>query len=72
MVNVERLKNALRMRNVTIEQASEHLGVNPVTFYRRINRNGEKFTVAEVAKLAELLDMDAETMQSIFFDKQLA
>lgn len=69
MVNIERLKAALRDKNVTIEQASETLGVNPVTFYRRINKNGESFTVAEVGKLADLLQMNSETMQGIFFDK---
>ena len=72
MVNTERLKTAMRDRHVTVEQASEHIGVNPATFYRRINRNGEKFTVEEVGKLANLLGMDANAMQDIFFDKQLA
>ena len=72
MVNIERLKSALKEKNVSIEQASDAIGVNPVTFYRRINKNGEKFTVAEVGKLADLLMMDRETMQDIFFDKELA
>ena len=72
MVNVARLKKAIQDRNLTIEQASEHLGVNPATFYRRISHNGEKFTVKEVGKLAELLNLDFKTMQSIFFDKPLA
>ena len=72
MVNIDRLKTAMRAKNVTIEQASEHIGINPVTFYRRINRDGEKFTVSEVAKLADLLGMDSATMQDIFFDQKLA
>ena len=72
MVNIMRLKSALKAKNVTIEQASECLGVNPATFYRRINREGEKFTVLEVGKLAKLLDMDPQTMQDVFFDQQLA
>ena len=72
MVNVDRLKTALKSRNVTIEQASEHIGMNPATFYRRINREGEKFTVAEVGKLADLLNMDSKAMQDIFFDQRLA
>ena len=72
MVNIDKLRTAMRSRNITVEQAADHIGVNPVTFYRRINREGEKFTVAEVAKLAELLGMDAKTMQDIFFDQGLA
>ena len=69
MVNTDRLKSALQDRNITIEQASEHIGINPSTFYRRISRNGEKFTVSEVGKLADLLKLDSETMNGIFFDK---
>ena len=72
MVNVERLKKAMQDRNITIERASEHIGINPATFYRRINHNGEKFTVREVGLLSELLNMDSETLQDIFFDKGLA
>lgn len=69
MVNIERLKGALRARNVTVEQASDAIGINPATFYRRLNRAGEKFTVSEVGKLAKLLNMNSKTMQSIFFDE---
>ena len=72
LVNIDRLKAAMKVKNITIEQASERIGINPVTFYRRINRDGEKFTVSEVGKLAELLDMDSATMNDIFFDQRLA
>ena len=71
MVNIERLKSAMRSKNITVEQASEHIGVNPATFYRRISREGEKFTVSEVGKLAELLDMDSSAMQDIFLTSDL-
>lgn len=69
MVNIERLKTAFQSRNITIEQAAKSIGVNPATMYRRFNRNGEKFTVSEVERLAELLNMDAKAMQDIFFDE---
>ena len=72
MVNIEHLKSAMKARGVTVEQAAEHIGVNPATFYRRISREGEKFTVSEVGKLAELLGMDSATLQNIFFDQRLA
>lgn len=72
MVNINRLKSAMKARNVTVEQASEYIGVNAATFYRRISRDGEKFTVSEVGKLADLLGMDSTTMQDIFFDQKLA
>lgn len=69
MVNVDQLKAALQAKNITIERAAGELGVDPTTFYRRLNKQGKKFTVEEVAKLSELLRMDSKTMQNIFFAK---
>ena len=69
MVNVDQLKAALQEKNITIERAAGELGVHPTTFYRRLNKQGKKFTVEEVAKLSELLRMDSKTMQNIFFAK---
>ena len=72
MVNTELLKNAMQEKNITMEQASMAIGVNPATRYRRFNQKGEKFTVGEVAKLAELLDLDGESVNAIFFERELA
>ena len=69
MVNVERLKTALKDKNITIERVACELSVDPTTIYRRFNRQGEKFTVEEVAKLSKLLNLDGKTMQNIFFAK---
>lgn len=69
MVNINGLKSALQERNITINQASEAIGINPATFFRRISKHGVKFTVEEIDKLAELLNLDGPTIQSIFFDK---
>lgn len=67
MVNTDRLKLELKKQNVTIESASEYIGINPATFYRKVNRNGENFTVAEVKKIADLLALSNESIQAIFF-----
>ena len=72
VVNVELLKSAMQDKSVTIEQASMAIGVNPATFYRRFNQKGEKFTVGEVSKLAELLNLDSDSVNTIFFGRKLA
>ena len=72
MVNVALLQEAMRSRSITVDQAAEKLGVDRTTFYRRINRNGSRFTVEEVSKLSALLNLDAKTLQEIFFSEQLA
>lgn len=72
MVNIEKLKTAMKEKNITVKQASEAIGFDAATFYRRMQRHGEKLTVIEVEKLAALLSMDHETVQAVFFDKQTA
>ncbi|MBR4442550.1 MAG: helix-turn-helix transcriptional regulator [Clostridia bacterium] len=57
----------MKEKNVTIQQAAEAMNVNPTTLYRRIWKDGEKFTVTEVGKLAALLNLDSDTTLSIFF-----
>lgn len=72
MVNINKLREALAARSISYEDAARAIGVDRATFYRRIERAGSKFTVEEVAKLSRLLDMDGQTMQEIFFDRELA
>ena len=72
MVNVERLRAALRMNNISIDVAAEAIGIDGATFYRRLARQGTKFTVEEVGKLADLLSLSGNDLQEIFFDRELA
>lgn len=72
MVNINRLREAMNQKSVSLEDAAKAIGIDRATFYRRIEKAGTKFTVEEVDKLANLLDMDSATMQDIFFDRQLA
>lgn len=72
MVNINRLRQALAARSISYEDAARAIGVDRATFYRRIERAGAKFTVEEVEKLSRLLNMDRQTMNDIFFDRELA
>lgn len=72
MVNISKLRDALAARSITYEEAAKAIGIDRATFYRRIERAGSKFTVEEVVKLSQLLNMDGQTMQEIFFDNELA
>ena len=72
MVNINRLREAMNQKSISMEDAAKAIGIGRATFYRRIEKAGTKFTVEEVDKLSKLLDMDSATMQDIFFDRQLA
>ena len=72
MVNIQRLKDTMQERHITVEQAAQILNIHPTTFYRRINKDGARFTVTEVGKLADLLSLDDEALRGIFFEKETA
>ena len=69
MVNVTRLRNEMKKRSITPDAAATAMGVDVATYYRRMSRQGTKFTVDEVDKLSKLLDLSPELMQEIFFDR---
>ena len=69
MVNVERLKDEMKKRSITPDAAAAAMGIDVATYYRRLNRQGTKFTVEEVGKLSELLNLSPKVMQEIFFER---
>ena len=62
MVNVERLRDEMKKKSITPDAAAEAMGIDVATYYRRMNRQGTKFTVEEVSKLSELLNLSPRTM----------
>ena len=72
MVNTEKLRAMMKEKNITVASAAKAMNMDDATFYRRMNTGGEKFTVGEVVKLAEVLNMEKATFQDIFFDEKLA
>lgn len=69
MVNVSRLREVMKQRSVSPEAAADAIGIDRATFYRRLERQGSKFTVEEVDKLSLLLKLSAKSMNEIFFDR---
>jgi hypothetical protein len=66
---VERLREEMRKKSVTADAAAAAMGIDVATYYRRMNRQGTKFTVEEVSKLSELLNLSSKAMQEIFFER---
>lgn len=68
VVNIVRLREAMKIRSVSVEEAAKAIDVDRATFYRRLGRQGSKFTVEEVANLGKLLELSSREMQEIFFE----
>lgn len=66
-MNIIKFENILREKNVTKDDIAKVLGKDRATVYRRLAKNGEAFTVADVSKLATFLKLSLEEANSIFF-----
>lgn len=69
MFDEKRFKSAIVLSGMSMEQIANELGINVVTLYRKINRDGD-FSRAEIQILKTLLPV--EDPYEIFFTNKLA
>lgn len=67
MVNVSKLRDAIKSSSHSIASLSAELGIDESTFYRKLNREGSTFTIAQADKIKRELKLSAKTAQEIFF-----
>lgn len=73
MVRTNEIKAQMKRLGVTQETLARKMKMNPSTLNRKINNeNGEKITVADVLKLADVLKIEKTELVGIFFDEELA
>ena len=72
MVNIDKLRGKIVERRMTIETVAEAIGMNASTLYRRFNGGGGSFTIDEADKIASLLSLTADELNSIFFAQYVA
>ena len=67
MSREKRLKTALYSKGLTYEECAKCLDMSKNTFSAKCN-NVDKFKIIEVIKLCNLLELNAEERNYIFFD----
>lgn len=73
MVQVNKLRAKLVERGLTVEEVAGRLGVNRSTLYRKMkDRSGNSFTVRDVQKLSNILNLTAAEIDDIFFGGDVA
>lgn len=72
MVNVVLLKDTIKNKGFTVEQAASAIGINESTFYRKLNKEGKTFTLGQADILVDFLKLDRKTAHAIFFHQELA
>ena len=65
-VNTHLLKKTIEDKNMTIEGVSKSMGINPSTFYRKLERQGKNFTVEQMQKIGAILALSKSDLCDIF------
>lgn len=71
MVNTHLLRRKIDDRRTTVSEVAAKMGVDKATLYRRI-ANSETFTIGEVGKITEILNLSHDEAVSIFFSSVVA
>lgn len=64
--NLNILRGKMVEKGINTETLSRKIGINPCTFYRKMKSNGESFTVGQIHKIVEVLQLTPEEAASIF------
>ena len=67
MANIKKLKGKIIEMGTNVENLAKSLGIDRSTLYRKLNDNGETFTIKEARMIAEALKLTAEEVNAIFF-----
>ena len=64
------LKAKIVERNTNISAVAKALGLSKSTFYRRLKNEGRDFSVEEVKKISNYLNLTAKEATNIFFNEE--
>lgn len=65
-MNVTRLREKISESGLTGEEIAAAINVDPSTYYRKMNAEGENFTVSQAKKLANALRLTGAEAAEIF------
>lgn len=72
IVNINKLRGKIVERGITIEQLANQIGVDRSTLYRKMNNEGESFTIKEANMICKALKLTGQEATAIFFSQYVA
>lgn len=72
MVNINKLKGKIVECGMNIETLAKTIGMDKTTLYRKINTDGEKFTIKEADLISKALGLNYAEVNAIFFSQYVA
>ncbi|MGP1366460.1 MAG: helix-turn-helix domain-containing protein [Schwartzia sp. (in: firmicutes)] len=67
MVNINKLRGRMVEQKVNADKMAKLLGINRSTFYRKLENNGDLFTIKEVQIMSKALKLNLDDVNDIFF-----
>ena len=64
--DMRKLRDKMAEMKMSPEDMARKIGVDPSTFYRKIKDDGINFTVGQMHKIVEILQLSKEDAASIF------
>lgn len=71
-MNVNKFRGKIVERGLNVESLAIKMGIDKATVYRKINNNGDTFTVKETRQIVSILELTTEEIMSIFFNNTVA
>lgn len=68
----EKLVDKIKESGFSNKDVAISLGMNESTFYRKLNRGGDTFTLKEVGGIIKMLNLTGKEAGEIFFEEKLA
>jgi len=66
-LNIQKLKGKMAESGITQEVIADAIGMSRCTFYRKMKRRGDTFTVEEMNKIVKIIPLSREEAITIFF-----
>lgn len=64
--DVDRLRGKIAEKRITQEELAKEIGMDSSTFYRKMKADGLAFTVGQMHKIADVLNLTSEEARLIF------
>ena len=57
-MNTQEVKKRMEDKHISVEMMSKELGMNPSTYYRKMQNNGGEFSALDLMVFKRVLEMD--------------
>lgn len=71
-MNIQRMKQFMKNNDLKARDMAAATGINEATWFRKVNRDGDTFTVKEMNMIIEAFDIPKNEAAAIFFNENLA